>query len=628
MEYRSFSSRLSWRIIGIVSVIFLISFIVVAIVSHLTITEEAVRSTRYILHGTVNEIEKPLTEVEISTKMVSAYMTPVTDNPEMLQMIASRTVELSDLIVGCAIIFVHPDGSCDTSRKSEFSYMGEGTAQKFVPNSQQLHQIVKRWAEKPVATKDGSWTPPIAAPYNPSVVITTYCYPLVDSALNVYAIVATDLPIGWMQDKVENLRPYENSITTLFFDEEHVLGIKESDSDLVKRFVRALEEDKEYDNMVSDLRENKDSLRRRVGKGGETSIMAYAPLHNGWMISILCPYRDVLRQSSRSHVSLMIVGIIGLFILFFTCRREIRRMTRPVTELAVSAQNMARGNFNAKLPEITSHDEMLRLHDSFLYMQDSLNDYIGQLKTTRNDKARMESELDVARNIQKGMLSTEFPPNLHAMLTPAREVGGDLYAFMQDGDQLSFSIGDVSGKGVPAALTMAVTCTAIRVVGNSKQSFGEPLDKLVSRINHIVTITNSNNMFVTLFTGRINLKTRRMDFCNAGHNSLVILPPAGKPYFLKAKANLTVGLFDDFPYVPESIDLDPGTRIVAYTDGVTEAENADKELYGDDRLLETVSQLAPEMDDKAAVEYIYQSVSDFADGNPQNDDITIMCIRI
>jgi len=80
--------------------------------------------------------------------------------------------------------------------------------------------------------------------------------------------------------------------------------------------------------------------------------------------------------------------------------------------------------------------------------------------------------------------------------------------------------------------------------------------------------------------------------------------------------------------VPESIDLDPGTRIVAYTDGVTEAENADKELYGDDRLLETVSQLAPEMDDKAAVEYIYQSVSDFADGNPQNDDITIMCIRI
>ena len=322
--------------------------------------------------------------------------------------------------------------------------------------------------------------------------------------------------------------------------------------------------------------------------------------------------------------NLLVIGILGLVVLYFVCRRVIRRMTRPVTELSVSAMNMAKGNFRAKLPRIDSNDEMRRLHDSFLYMENSISDYIGQLKTTRSDNERMESELNVARTIQMGMLNTNFPSGLHAMLKPAKEVGGDLYDFILKDDVLHVAIGDVSGKGVPASLVMSITRAMLHFVA----TLDLPLSESVSRINNSVADANSNDMFVTLFIARINLKTMQMDYCNAGHNPPVIVPPDGKPYFLPVKSNLAAGFLEDFPYESESVGLAPGTRLVAYTDGVTEAENDKLELYGEDRLMEIISQLDAGMDEKTVVEYLYRSVKGFTAGQPQSDDITIMSLKV
>ena len=323
-------------------------------------------------------------------------------------------------------------------------------------------------------------------------------------------------------------------------------------------------------------------------------------------------------------LSLLVVGVLGLVIVFFVCRKEIRRMTRPITELSVSAMNMGMGNFKAKLPEITSKDEMRRLRDSFVYLQNSVTDYIVQMKTTKSDNERMESELNVARTIQMGMLSTNFPPQLHALLRPAKEVGGDLYDFIRKGDVLHFAVGDVSGKGVPASLVMSITRAMLHFVA----TLDLPLNESVSRINNSVADSNSNDMFVTLFIGRINLKTLHMDYCNAGHNPPVIMAPGEAPRFLDVKSNLAAGLMEDFPYMAESIDLVPGTRIVAYTDGVTEAENNDYALYGEDRLLEVVQQNSADKDEKAVVEHIYLSLKGFTGSHPQSDDITIMSLKV
>jgi sigma-B regulation protein RsbU (phosphoserine phosphatase) len=203
-------------------------------------------------------------------------------------------------------------------------------------------------------------------------------------------------------------------------------------------------------------------------------------------------------------------------------------------------------------------------------------------------------------------------------------VGGDLYDFILKGDCLHFAVGDVSGKGVPASIMMAITRATLHFMAG----LGLPLHESIGKINNGVADGNSNDMFVTLFIARIDLKTLRMDFCNAGHNPLVVVPPDGKPYFLKAKSNLAVGLFENFPYETESIDLQPGTRLVAYTDGVTEAENAAMEQYGNERLLEEVGKMGHDMDNKTAVDQLYRSVLDFTNGNPQNDDITIISLTV
>ena len=297
----------------------------------------------------------------------------------------------------------------------------------------------------------------------------------------------------------------------------------------------------------------------------------------------------ISNQDALMYLNLVIVGIVGLVVNFFLCRYQILKNTRPVTE---------------------------------------------ELQSTTKANEQMESELNVARKIQMGILNTQFPEWLHAMLCPAKEVGGDFYDFSLKDGQLYFAIGDVSGKGVPASLMMALTSVIMRFVAG----LGLPINTMLERINNSVCKANSNGMFVTLFVARVNLETRQMEYCNAGHNPIVVIPPGEPPRLLKAKPNLAIGLLGDFHYEGESLALKPGTRIIAYTDGVTEAEtvvNDDQatsiEMYGNDRLLAWAENLAHQgtsLQEKAVVESLYQSVKDFANGNPQNDDIAIMSLSV
>lgn len=291
--------------------------------------------------------------------------------------------------------------------------------------------------------------------------------------------------------------------------------------------------------------------------------------------------QESLAHASRMYFNLIVVGLLGLVVIFFVCRHVIKTKTRPVTE---------------------------------------------ELETTSIANERMESELNVARAIQMGMLNTKFPEQLYAMLCPAKEVGGDFYDFSLKEGKLYFAIGDVSGKGVPASLMMALTSVIMRFVAG----LGLPINTMLERINDSVCEANSSDMFVTLFVARVDLRTGQMEYCNAGHNPMIVIPPDAEPYFLKAKPNLAIGLMGDFHYEGETLDLKPGTRIIAYTDGVTEAETIQEQgilQFGNDRMLEWANGITPSLDEKDVVESLYQSVKDFAGDNPQNDDIAIMSLK-
>ena len=263
------------------------------------------------------------------------------------------------------------------------------------------------------------------------------------------------------------------------------------------------------------------------------------------------------------------------------------------------------------LPEVHSKDEIKDLHDSLVYMQQSLSGYVSEQRTTTASKERIESELSIAREIQMGMIPKIFPPyperedvDLHAILHPAKEVGGDLYDFFIDNDRLYFVIGDVSGKGVPASLFMAIARSLFRTLAQQATSPAE----IMSKMNRSISENNEANMFVTLIIGILDLKTGSLRFCNAGHNPPIIIGADGNTTLLKAKIQLFVGVLEDMEYTDEEITLEKNTRLFLYTDGITEAENASKELYGEDRLLSTLAPLGT-FDVRIIVDTVVRSVA-------------------
>lgn len=623
----SFSKRLSLNILLFVSLLFIVVLLVAAISSHMLLAKEATRSAEYMLKSAIAEVECELVKVEASTAVTSLIARDNLNNEKYLYYATGQIVKNAPHIVGAAVACKEGFHNGD-KWFCPYSYIDTKTGeiasvQLGRPDNDYLTQ---EWFVCPIRDMKPCWSEPYFDSAASFRLMTTYSIPLVDATGQVNAVVTSDLDLDWLADKVDSIKPYAHSGMILVSRNGNYIS-KGVDTALAGTSFYDIVELSDNDELKEIAREMKNggSGVLRFAVGNEVSFAVFGPLQNGWSAAIICQYRDVLERSSQMHMVIIYIGLFGLLILFVICFRTIKRLTMPISELTVSAMNMAKGNFHAKLPDIQTNDEMLKLRNSFAFMQKSLSNYIHELRATTEANSRMEGELNVAKQIQSSMLSKNFPSNLYAMVEPAKEVGGDLYDFSIRDNYLYFSVGDVSGKGVPAAMVMAIT----RSASSFFAGMGIPMSEAASRINSAIAQNNELGMFVTFFTARVDMNTGRMEFCNAGHNPIIVCPPDADPYFLKAKANLAVGLFDDFPYEEEVIELKKGTRLLLYTDGVSEAETAKKELFGDDRLLDWAKQYCMQQaTEEDVVKHLYQSVKTFVNGNEANDDITIMSIKI
>ena len=247
-----------------------------------------------------------------------------------------------------------------------------------------------------------------------------------------------------------------------------------------------------------------------------------------------------------------------------------------------------------------------------------------QLEETTTAKERMESELRIARDIQMSMVPSVFPEidglDMYASMTPAREVGGDLYNFLRKGDKLYFCIGDVSGKGVPASLFMTLATHGFL----SLASTGRNPAEIATRMNAELSINNDMGMFVTMFICMYDLKQGRLEYCNAGHNPPIIGNPEGQYTFLDVKeTNAPIGLWPELEYVGEEMDLPGDSMMLLYTDGLNEAENRQQEQYGEDRIVELLTSLSASSC-RDIVEALKADTDRFRDGAEPNDDLTML----
>lgn len=258
---------------------------------------------------------------------------------------------------------------------------------------------------------------------------------------------------------------------------------------------------------------------------------------------------------------------------------------------------------------------------------------INYAKQSQHEHLQLESiqsDLTLAGEIQKAILPCQFPPfpeiknlDIYASMTPAKEIGGDFYDFFRlDADRIGIVIADVSGKGVPAALFMAVSCTLIRSAAQNAQSSNACL----TEVNRLLCRANVNTMFVTVFYAILNHKTGAIDCTSAGHNPPYILHPNGEVECVKAPANFVAGGLSDFQYQNYLTQLDPGESLVLYTDGVTETFNEHKELFGEKRLENSLLELYHE-NARTIIEEIHADLKEFTGDTPQSDDITLLVVK-
>lgn len=332
---------------------------------------------------------------------------------------------------------------------------------------------------------------------------------------------------------------------------------------------------------------------------------------------------------------LLSTAVSALFVLFSVVLAN--RLSRPITELSGLTKSLSQSSFSLTeeqqrwLQTVAAQrgDEVGGLASAFIHMDATLKQYIDNLRVTTAAKERIESELNIARSIQDSFLHKLFPPfpdspefDLYAALIPAKEVGGDLYDFLLLGDELYFCVGDVSDKGVPAALLMVVTQTLMRAA--AQQPNADPAETLI-RVNAEIFEKNETLMFVTMFCGVLNIKTGVLRFSNAGHNPPLVRRRDGTVEWLKLPPGMVLGVMAEQNYRTLSITLQPGDTLLAYTDGVTEAKSPQSKLYSDKTLKETV-EAHPGSSPEELVGAVMRSVKAHAGTAPQSDDITVLAI--
>lgn len=358
------------------------------------------------------------------------------------------------------------------------------------------------------------------------------------------------------------------------------------------------------------------------------SYLFYVPIEDSdWNLAVSIPAISLDLFGVIVGVFMLLAMLNVLIVTFFVCRLTIRRVANPLKELAATADQVASGRFDTPLPTIKSRDEVHLLRDSFENMQQSLTAYVDELQRATAAKASMESELKIAHDIQMSMLPKDFPAfperhdfDIYGSVMPAKAVGGDLYDFFIRDERLFFCIGDVSGKGVPASLLMAVTRYLFRNIAAYTQ---EP-DQIAIALNDAVSSNNDAGMFVTLFLAVLDLRTGSLSYTNAGHNPPLLVGDGGVSA-LACDANIPVGVMTGFSFTAQHLQLRRGDTVFLYTDGLSEAENVSQQQFGIERVQQVARNAANQP--QRLVEAMTAAVSMFVGQAEQSDDLTMLVVK-
>lgn len=630
LRFKSFATRLSVYTIIFTIIIFSIVMVIFYTFNRKAIIKHAVSQTHSLLANMATQLDNKLNMAETAVINCDWIVKDNLANPDSLYKIIQSLVQNNEVISGSCIAFEPNFYPSKGKYFMLYAYEDGGKIKSKKLGGKEYDYFYMDWYQIPKLLKCDYWSEPYYDQNGGNIMMSTFSHPLYNSKGEMFAMFTADISLEEVTSLVEQLEPYESSYSFLLSRHGYYLTHQNKERIMNETiFSNALElGNSHYEKVGHDMISGKTGTIEFSNNGNESFAFYTSIPDIGWSLCNVCPADIILAELYTTSRYIILLFLLGCILLFIGTFKVIKKTTQPLEQFSISAKEIATGCFDATLPQIKTHDEMETLHNSFAQMQKSLAKYIEEIKISAIKSERIESELHIAREIQMGMLPKKFPPfpertdvDLHAILQPAKEVGGDLYDFFIENNCLYFAIGDVSGKGVPASLVMAITSSVFRTVAPQ-----QPCPKaIICSINKAICESNESNMFVTIVVGILDLATGAVKICNAGHNPFIIINAIGKASFMNVEQNIPVGVIRDFEYQENFLTIEPHSKLILYTDGVTEAENAKQELYSEKRLIEVLTNTANH-DTRAITDIILNGVAQHVQGIQQSDDLTILAI--
>ena len=672
----SFAKRLTrWIALTQLVVMGLAGYGIYVIVKSFGEMEETDLYKSYLSTSNAN-VSRILSTVYVGTLSHVAEIENNLDRPDKFPAIMKDVVAHNPYIRSCGISFVgdyYPQKGhwyCPYAIKVD---SGRVVENRFIGDTK--HDYLKaEWFTEALKADSSYWSKPFFDAMDSITPLVSCMIPIHDKQGKAVAIIGADLSLDWFSGKAvkgltvngENIKVFTGNDVDVNSSDDNVINWADRKwRQLTLTFI--INKDGTYiahpenervikENFFKLAGETPDSIDDQIGhkmvarKKGFYSknglqpaptkffdmdnipaYVFYEPVdHTDWSIALAVPSFMIYIISIGTGVILLLLIALALLVTRIVGRIVVKRATRPLNQLADSANEVAKGNFSAPLPKIKHNDEIRLLRDSFEGMQHSLSEYVEELKDTTASKAAIENELKVAHDIQMSMLPKTFPPyperddiDIYGTLTPAKDVGGDLFDFYIRDDKLFFCIGDVSGKGVPASLVMAMTRSLLR---NISAHTAEP-HRIAYTLNQALADGNENSMFVTAFIGVLELGTGLLRYCNAGHNPPLLI--GREVSLVPCQPNVPLGLMADLDFVPQEIQFEHQMTIFLFTDGLNEAEDDMQVQFGDDRILHQAEALLANGKNQPAeiVNQMAEAVHAFVDGAQQSDDLTMLAIK-
>ena len=626
------SGRLMTRVLIVSALIFTLTFTLFLRMAASKMRHEATEHAHSELSNTIHQIDAVLSSVEIAIENTAWMVPQFLGTPDSMYVITEQLLRNNAFIYGSAVAFEPDYFTSEGHYFSPYSYRDDdGTIRSKQLGNDTYDYHYMDWYQIPKLLDRPYWSEPYYDDGGGEKMMTTFSKPLYDSEGRLYAMLIADLSLEWLTDLVSGIRAFDKGYNLMMSRNASFIVHPNRELILGETIFSST-----YGDTSESLRKMQSDILGGVAgevlrdMGGDKYFVFYSPVETTqWTVAIVCPRSELYADVMLLRGILIILGFIALLLMIALSYNGIRKVVAPVEEFSDVAKKIAQGDFTAELPQIRSRDELKELHDSFEYLQHSLVQYIDELKSTTANKERIESELRIAQGIQMGMIPKIFPPfperddlALAARLVPAKEVGGDLYDFFIEDEKLYFIIGDVSGKGIPASLVMAVTCRLFRAAA----SHHDKPEQIIASLNDSLSDGNELGMFCTAFMGILDLKTGHLRYCNAGHNAPLTIAADGRVAPLPVVPNLPLGMFEGFPYEGQAIELEGQMMLYLFTDGVNEAENTAKELFGDLRL-EALLRREASQEPTGIIDATFAEVQRHAYGAEQSDDITVMCIK-